>query len=70
MNGVRTYIAATLLAVSANASAQFKGDDDGILMQKAASRDSIAIADAVNGWWTASMKDHDKRIEWWKEAQR
>ncbi|WP_343303810.1 alpha-L-fucosidase [Chitinophaga niabensis] len=69
MNGVRTYIAASLLAVSANASAQFKGDDDGILMQKAALRDSIAIADAMNGWWTASMKDHDKRIEWWRDAK-
>lgn len=69
MNGVRTYLAAALIGVSVNSFAQFKGDDEGILSQKAASRDSVAIAEAVNGWWTASMKAHDKRIEWWREAK-
>ncbi len=62
-------IAAGILALGLQAHAQVKGDDDGILMQKAAARDSIAIADAVNGWWTASMKDHDKRIAWWRDAR-
>lgn len=66
---VTTVITAALLAASATGFAQFKGDDDGILMQKAASRDSIAIAEAVDGWWTASMKNHDARIAWWREAK-
>ncbi|HTD93042.1 MAG TPA: alpha-L-fucosidase [Chitinophagaceae bacterium] len=35
----------------------------------AASRDQQAIDDAVNGWWTASMKTHEQRIEWWREAK-
>ena len=32
-------------------------------------RDQKAIDDAVNGWWTASMKTHDQGIAWWREAQ-
>jgi len=32
-------------------------------------RDQKAIDDAVNGWWTASMKTHDQRIAWWREAK-
>jgi alpha-L-fucosidase len=33
------------------------------------SRDDKAIEEAVNGWWTVSMKSHDQRIAWWREAQ-
>jgi len=32
-------------------------------------RDQKAIDDAVNGWWTASMKTHDQGIAWWREAK-
>jgi alpha-L-fucosidase len=32
-------------------------------------RDQKAIDDAVQGWWTASMKTHDQRIGWWREAK-
>ncbi len=32
-------------------------------------RDQKAIDDAVNGWWTVSMKNHDQRIKWWREAK-
>ena len=32
-------------------------------------RDQKAINDAVQGWWTASMKTHDQRIAWWREAK-
>lgn len=49
--------------------AQVKGDDDGILSQQGASRDSIAVNHALNGWWKASMKNHDARIAWWREAK-
>lgn len=57
------------LALGLPATAQFQGDDEGILMQRAASRDSVAIASAVNGWWTASMNGHEQRIAWWREAR-
>lgn len=57
------------LALSLNAGAQHAGDDEGVLMQKAVSRDSAAIAEAVDGWWTASMAGHDQRIAWWREAR-
>ncbi|RAJ87345.1 alpha-L-fucosidase [Chitinophaga dinghuensis] len=55
--------------IAAPAMAQVKGDDDGVLSQKAASRDQQAIDKAVNGWWKTSMKAHDSRIEWWREAR-
>src|SRR5262245_13414442 len=34
-----------------------------------AQRDRQAIDSAVNGWWTASMRNHDQRIQWWREAK-
>jgi|GEM_PF-455441 len=32
-------------------------------------RDEKAIQDAAQNWWTASMKTHDQRIAWWREAK-
>src|SRR6266852_4804908 len=32
-------------------------------------RDEIAVDQAIHGWWTESMKDHDARIKWWREAK-
>ncbi|SHM01869.1 Alpha-L-fucosidase [Chitinophaga jiangningensis] len=58
-----------LSVIAIPAISQFKGDDDGVLSQKAAERDKAAINAAVNGWWTASMKNHDQRIAWWREAR-
>ncbi|HEY9262848.1 MAG TPA: hypothetical protein VIP81_33045, partial [Chitinophaga sp.] len=55
--------------ITYSAVAQVKGDDEGILTQRAAARDSIAVSTAVNGWWKASMKNHDARIAWWREAK-
>ena len=63
------WLAAAVLGCAVQGFAQYKGDDEGILMQKAAARDSLAIADALNGWWTASMKDHERRIAWWRDAR-
>lgn len=60
-------VAVSVIAYSA--VAQVKGDDEGILTQRAATRDSIAVSTAVNGWWKASMKNHDARIAWWREAK-
>ncbi len=33
-------------------------------------RDGKAIAEALNGWWTESMKTRDQRLDaWWREAK-
>ena len=50
-------------------AAQTKGDEDKEMFNKAKQRDQQAIDDALNGWWTASIKTHDKRIQWWREAK-
>lgn len=65
----KTILSIAVGVISTAAVAQVKGDDDGILAQRAASRDKAAIDTAVNGWWTASMKNHDQRIAWWREAR-
>ena len=33
------------------------------------SRDERAVNEALQGWWTASMKTHDQRIAWWRESE-
>lgn len=32
-------------------------------------RDQKAIDEAVNGWWSVSMKTRDTRLAWWKDAR-
>jgi len=32
-------------------------------------RDEAAIQNALAGWWTASMRNHDRRIAWWRQAR-
>ncbi len=50
-------------------SAQTAGDEDKEMFNHAKARDQKAIDEALNGWWTASMKTHEQRIEWWREAK-
>lgn len=50
------------------AKAQNSGDEAG-MQNMAKARDQKQIDRAVNGWWTASMKNHDARVEWWREAR-
>lgn len=50
--------------------AQVKGDEDKDMFNKAGTdRDNSAVQEALNGWWTASMKNHDDRIRWWSDAK-
>lgn len=65
----KTILGIAVSVIASAAMAQVKGDDDGILAQQAASRDKAAIDSAVGGWWTASMKNHEQRIAWWREAR-
>jgi alpha-L-fucosidase len=49
--------------------AQTAGDEDKEMFNRGRARDKAAIDEAVNGWWTASMKNHDERVAWWREAR-
>lgn len=69
MNGSKHILSVAFAVITFAASAQVKGDDDGILSQQAVARDSTAVSNALNGWWKTSMKHHDARIEWWREAK-
>lgn len=46
-----------------------QGDEDTGMFNLAKARDQKAIDEAVNGWWTESMRFHDQRISWWREAR-
>jgi len=48
---------------------QSAGDEEKEMLNHGKERDQKAIDEALNGWWTASMKNHDQRIQWWKEAK-
>ncbi|RXK61681.1 alpha-L-fucosidase [Lacibacter luteus] len=50
-------------------SAQTAGDEDKEMFNRAKQRDQKAIEEAINGWWTASMKTQEQRIAWWREAK-
>src|SRR5476651_379701 len=51
------------------AKAQNKGDEDKTMANDVKTRDQKAINEALNGWWKASMKTHDSRVAWWREAR-
>ncbi|MBZ4190618.1 alpha-L-fucosidase [Niabella beijingensis] len=51
------------------ATAQVAGDEDKDMYNKGQQRDQQAVDEAVNGWWTQSMKTHEERIAWWRQAK-
>lgn len=59
----------TALLSTGLAFGQDKGDEDKTMANQAKSRDKKAIDDALSGWWTASMKTHDARVAWWRDAR-
>jgi len=56
-------------AVALTVSAQDKGDEDKTMANQVKNRDKIAIDDAMNGWWKESMKTHESRVAWWRDAR-
>jgi len=52
-----------------SAAAQDNGQEDKKMYNDLKAQDDLLIKDAINGWWTASMRNHDKRIQWWKDAK-
>ena len=57
------------LAFNLSSIAQTNGDEDKDMSNKGRQRDQQAIDEAINGWWTASMKNHDRRIQWWRTGK-
>src|SRR5215469_13575650 len=37
--------------------------------QTRVSRDEAAVAEAVGGWWTESMRTREQRVAWWRVAR-
>lgn len=55
MNYPKSILSIAFSVITAVAAAQVKGDDDGILSQQAAARDSMAVNNALNA--VKSLKD-------------
>lgn len=49
--------------------AQTTGDEDKEMFNRGKARDQAAIDEATSGWWTASMKTHEARVAWWRDAR-
>jgi alpha-L-fucosidase len=67
MKKILIYIISSVLVCKV--SAQTTGDEDKEMLNKGKARDQQAIDEARQGWWTASMRNHDQRIQWWREAK-
>lgn len=65
----RTLILFFAFAVTKSLYAQNAGDEDASMKNIAFARDQKIIDEAENGWWKTSMKNHDERIKWWREAR-
>jgi len=65
----KIFIYIILVVIVCNAFAQTTGDEDKEMFNKAKQRDQQAIDEAKNSWWTASMKTHEERIAWWRDAK-
>jgi alpha-L-fucosidase len=70
MNFRKGIVLSTVIScIGINALSQIAGDEDKEMFNRAKERDQAVIDEAVNGWWTASMKAHDQRIQWWQSAR-
>ncbi len=58
-----------IFSVNFCAYSQTAGDEDKEMFNHAKDRDQKVIDEARNGWWKESMKTHDQRIQWWKDAK-
>ncbi|NCI47408.1 alpha-L-fucosidase [Sediminibacterium sp. WSJ-3] len=62
-------ICAVSILCSTRVYAQVNGDEDKEMFNRGKARDRQETDKAVKGWWTASMKNRDRRIAWWREAK-
>jgi len=57
----------SLLVILLAAAGPVSGQQNGL--SSARGRDEKAVEEAVHGWWTASMKTHERRIAWWRQSE-
>jgi alpha-L-fucosidase len=50
-------------------AAQDKGDEDRQMLNTGRIRDQKQIDEALNGWYKESLKTHEQRIQWWRDAK-
>lgn len=65
----KLFILPALLLVHFFAFGQTAGDEDKEMFNQSKSRDQKAINEAVNTWYTKSMKTHVQRVQWWRDAK-
>ncbi len=65
----KLFLVILLFALSAPIAWSQNGDEDANMFNLAKQRDQKMIDEAKNGWWTASMKNKDKRLQWWRDAK-
>lgn len=65
----KTFIYILILICPLTLFAQVRGDEDAEMFNRARQRDQQAIDEAMNGWWTQSMKTVDQRLGWWREVR-
>lgn len=65
----KLLILSTLVFGHFFAFAQVTDDEDKDMFNQAKGRDQKAIDEAVNTWYSASMKTHEQRIQWWRDAK-
>jgi len=65
----KILIITSLLLITFSLARAQKGDEDASMLNNVKQRDQKAIDEAINGWWTSSMKTHESRIAWWREAR-
>lgn len=69
MNCKSAFLCCSLSLIAAAGYAQVAGDEDKEMFNQAKLRDEQAINTAKNGWWADSMKGHEQRMQWWREAK-
>jgi alpha-L-fucosidase len=69
LNSKSAFLLSALLCVNLYSYSQVAGDEDASMLNKAQQRDQKAMDEARNGWWKNSMKTHDERIQWWRDAR-
>lgn len=68
-NNSAAFLFSSFLLFGSYGYAQVAGDEDKEMFNRAQERDQKAIDDARNGWWKNTMKTHDQRIQWWRDAR-
>lgn len=69
LNSRSAFLLSALLCANLYSYSQVAGDEDASMLNKAQLRDQKAMDEARNSWWKNSMKTHDERIQWWRDAR-